>query len=141
MKQLKCMGLTVLISIISCTKQEPNITDQPQPSPITPLASNEEISWGLPWHKNLRGYEIDLSPAHLTDSAIHKGIDVGVAMYTEMTTFETLPSTIYEYTQMDSVQLSYVASPGRLQIIAQASFDLTYMSAPTYLSDVRIRYH
>jgi hypothetical protein len=135
------MVATVVVSVISCSKQIEHPSYQTLPAPlITPIVSNQEIFWAQPWRATQRGYEIDVYPALLTDSAINKGVDVGVAIYSEMTTFETLPRAFYEYTQRDSVYLSCVVTPHHLQIVAQASFDLGYMSSSTYLSDILIRY-
>jgi uncharacterized protein (UPF0305 family) len=84
--------------------------------------------------QNFKGHEIHLDTWKLTDSTINKGINVYVAIWTEMTTFERIPLIFYDFLQKDTIHLSYTAIPGQLQVIAEAPFEITY------LSDVFIEY-
>ena len=70
----------------------------------------------------------------LTDSAINRGIDVGVAVYSDWDPFEKLPFNYYDYDKKDTIHLSYDVRAGQLQVIAKASFKITYPS------DVYIEY-
>lgn len=71
----------------------------------------------------------------MTDSAINKGISVGLAIYSDWSVFETLPFTIDDPTWLrDTINLSYTVTPGKLQIFAKTTDDITWAS------DVFIQY-
>jgi len=139
LKLLACV-LALIVTIVACRKDR-----EPQPhSPISPpqappqpsgfIVGNKEYFWTEGWHKTSTGYEINLNTWRLTDSTISKGINVSVAMWTEMTIFERIPSTFYDFNNKDSVHLSFTAKPGQLRVTAQAPFELNYES------DVLIEY-
>ena len=124
--------VVLLITIASCSKDKEVRTYPPASVVSSPpsgfIVGNKEYFWARPWHKTSRGYEIHLDTWKLTDSTINKGINLYVAIWTEMTTFDSIPLTFYEYTQSDSVHLSYTAIRGQLQVIAEAPFEVRYVS-------------
>ncbi|HEV8283667.1 MAG TPA: hypothetical protein VGQ09_05125 [Chitinophagaceae bacterium] len=130
--------LTVLlITVISCDK-DVNVsrgTSGVVPPTVTSSSSsgliihgNRDYFWGYPWQKTSRGYEIHLDTWRLTAVEINKGINVHVAVWTEMTTFERIPLAFYDFLQQDTIHLSYTAIPGQLQVIATAPFEVKYAS-------------
>ncbi len=132
--------LFLMTVITSCEEddvlQPPSITNPPYaPKPAGPVVNgSREYYWGLGWEKTNRGYEIQLKSNRLTQEAITKGIFPAVAIHTEMTTFDVIPLTFYDLIKKDSVHLSYSVSPGKLQVIANAPFEIYYVS------DVYIQY-
>jgi len=98
------------------------------------LVDNKEYFWGVNWHKTSTGYETDFDTGNLTDSAINRGVTVYVAMWTEMTTFQQIPSIFYDFGRNDSIHLSYTAAPGKLKVFAETPLGVDYQS------DVLIEY-
>lgn len=130
--------LVLCIVISSCKKDtSPKIPPPSSQTPAQPsgyVVGNREYFWGEGWKKTSSGYEMHLDTWRLTDSAISKGINVYVAMWTEMTVFESIPSIFYDFTRKDSVRLSYTVIPGQLQVLAKSPSELDYES------DVMIEY-
>jgi hypothetical protein len=132
MKVLKSLFsyLIVLLTIItSCTKDdETNYTTPPSDYRSTPpsytayVDTTREYHWAQSWAPTLKGQEIQISSSRLTKAAIDKSIVIYVAIYTEMTTFLPIPATI------DSIELSYVAEPGHLYVIAKTARVLNFES-------------
>lgn len=105
------------------------------PAPGTPASSvHRDYYWGLTWQQTARGYEIAIDSWKITDSAINRGINVHLAIFTEMTTFQKLPLSFYDQVRRDSVHLSYTATRGQILVLARATFNLNYAS------DVMIEY-
>lgn len=115
--------LTALLIITSsCSKNESlPLTDRPV-EPLPTYMVNREYFWRHYWQKTSTGYEMILHASALTDSAINKGIKVHVAIDSEMMPFEQLPATLYYYP--DTINLSYTAVPGKLNIFAKTSMTL-----------------
>lgn len=123
----------LLLFVVSCSKEEVGtVANRPvvvQPPPA--LRVDEEYFWAQDWQKTTRGQEIIVTSSRLTQAAIDKGIDVSVAIYTEMTLFTWLPTII---TMTDKIELLYTVEPGKLYVIARTSTPLNFQS------DVCIRY-
>ena len=123
--------LTLIISISSCNKS-PEVTTYPlPPGPATPPATiviDKEYFWGSSWQKTSVGYEMKLNSPALTDSALNRGINVRVAIYTDWSMFNLLPLTLYDQFLPDTVNLSYTATRGQLQVFAKAPFDINWAS-------------
>jgi len=134
--KLLTIGLTIIVTIMACDKERKNYSPLPQPSPqpITFFEANKEYFWAQKWRKTSTGYEINLNPSMLTDSTIRKGVKVSVAMWTEMTTYDSIPSVFYDFVRKDSVHLTYIATPGELKVFARTALELNYES------DVLIQY-
>jgi len=135
-KELKLLTFVLAANIIiSCGKERhyPPLP-QPAPQPITFFEANKEYFWAQKWSKTSTGYETHLSPSMLTDSTIRQGIKVSVAMWTEMTQYDSIPSIFYDFSRKDSVHLSYKATPGELKVFARTALELNYES------DVLIEY-
>lgn len=124
--------------IISCNKdigERTNPIQGPSPQTIVYAVDNKEYFWNQPWQKTSTGYEIKIQTTSLTDSAINKGISVGLAIYSDWSVFETLPFTIDDPTWLrDTINISYTVTPGKLQIFAETTDDITWAS------DVFIQY-
>jgi len=139
LKLLACV-LALIVTVVACRKDKepqryyPVSPPQAPPQPSGFIVGNKEYFWGEAWHKTSAGYKINLNTWKLTDSTISKGINVSVAMWTEMTIFERIPMTFYDFVNKDSVHLSFTAKPGQLRVTAQAPFELNYES------DVLIEY-
>jgi hypothetical protein len=116
--------LALLLAITSCSK-DPGVTSPPNPSIPPPIPVNREYFWDQRWNATSRGYEIHLDTWNLTQQEINRGIDVYVALSTEMSLFNKIPNSVLEPFFPDTVHLSYTAIPGHLQVIATASFDMT----------------
>jgi hypothetical protein len=127
--QLQLFGCLILILTIvtSCSKNpEP---DRPNPAVVLPPSPpDREYFWVQRWDSTSRGYEIHLNIARLTQTEINRGIDVGVAVYSDWDPFVKIPFDYYDYGQKDTIHLSYNAIPGQLQVIAKASFKIEYPS-------------
>jgi hypothetical protein len=119
--------------LLSCKKENLTITDHISDPP--PFVPDRDYFWGQPWQKTSTGYEMKLQASRLTDSAINKGIRVGLAIYSDWSNFETLPFTINDPSWLrDTINLSYTVTPGKLQIFAKTTVDITWSS------DVFIQY-
>lgn len=122
--------MAVFMIITSCDKSavtppaQVNTTSSP---PFTAL--DREYFWGLSWQKTSNGYEMKIQTPRLTDSAINNGIKVGVAIYSDWSVFDVLPFTINDPSWLrDTINLSYIATPGKLQVFATTSVDITWAS-------------
>lgn len=123
----------LLLFVVSCSKEEVG-TVANRPVVVQPPAAlrvDEEYFWAQDWQKTTRGQEIIVTSSRLTQAAIDKGIDVSVAIYTEMTLFTWLPTII---TVTDKIELLYTVEPGKLYVIARTPTPLNFQS------DVCIRY-
>ncbi|MBD0367268.1 MAG: hypothetical protein ICV53_14340 [Flavisolibacter sp.] len=129
--------VVLLTTVAACHKDKatppPNRQDSsPPPQGRPPLTGvihgNTEYFWGYGWTQTSRGQEIQITTIRLTQEAINKGISVHVAPYTEMSTFSELPVTV------NGIELSYVAEPTHLYVIARAPFTISDAS------DVYIEY-
>ena len=127
-----CCLLVLFLTITSCNKDGEvknnlfpinNPSSPSQPSGI--IVGNREYFWGNAWHRTSNGYAINLNTWRLSDSAINRGINIHVAFWTEMTTFEKTPLAFYNFLQRDTVHLSYIAIPGQLQVIGHGALDTT----------------
>jgi hypothetical protein len=90
--------------------------------------------WDNPWEKDSNNYVIKVESFRLTDSAISRGIEVYVAEYSDWSPFRQLPLTLYDPSLPDTVNLSFTAAPGEVQVIAKAPFAITWRG------DVFIKY-
>jgi len=130
--------LSLLIALLIITSSCSKSTSLPKPDratePLPPFMLNREYFWRHPWQKTSTGYEMILRASALTDSAINKGIKVHVAIESEMMPFERLPVTLNYAFFPDTINLSYTAMPGQLQIFAKTSVNIHW------LSDVFIQY-
>jgi len=137
-KQFKLLtfGVTIIVTIMACDKEPKSYSPLPQPlpQPTTFFEGYKEYFWAQKWRKTSTGYEMNLNPLMLTDSAIRKGLKVSVAMWTEMTTYDSVPSIFYDFVRKDSVRLSYTATQGELKMFAKTALELNYES------DVLIEY-
>ena len=130
--------LFLSLTALFCRKEKdarpysPPSTGLPPPSGY--VVDNKEYFWAVVWHKTTRGYETDLDTGRLTDSTINRGVNVSVAMWTEMTTFQQVPSIFYDFVRNDSIHLSYTVAPGKLQVLAETPLGVDYQS------DVLIEY-
>jgi hypothetical protein len=124
--------LWVLLIIGACNKDEVAMPTPPAGLPAYTYPG--EIFWAVPWNKTATGYEIVLNSKRLTQAAINKGVDVSVALWTEMTPFMQIPTTTYDLVQKDTINLSFAVKPDTLRVLAKAPFDITYES------DVLIHY-
>jgi len=128
---LSCL-LTLIISITSCNKSPEVTTYSPPPGPSIPptpiVIDNKEYFWGYSWQKISGGYEMKLNSLSLTDAAINRGISVHLAIYTDWSMFNQLPLTLRDQFLPDTINLSYTAMRGQLQVFAKAPFDLVWAS-------------
>jgi len=123
--------LFLSLTALSCRKEKdtkPYLPSTGLPPPSGYVVDNKEYFWGVFWHKTTRGYETDLDTSRLTDSTISKGVNVYVAMWTEMTTFQQIPSIFYDFVRSDSIHLSYTVVPGKLQVLAETPLGVDYQS-------------
>jgi len=129
--------LTALISI-ACNKPEVapasnSLTGGPPPKPSGHRTGNKEYFWGVSWDTTSTGFISRLDTYHLTQQAIGLGMNVYVAPWTEMSSFEKIPCTIYPGLFIDTVHVSYKVIPGQLQVMAQANFDMTKEKSDIYI--------
>ena len=125
-KFYSCLLIAFLV-IISCSKQEIHPADRPlylQPA----FELKKEYFWAQSWQKISTGHEMSFLSSRLTDSAISKGINISVAIESEMTPFERLPTTINYPWLRDSIVLSYTIVQGKLTILAKTSIDIMWPS-------------
>lgn len=129
-------SLVFLISLIACHKAGENrIRGNGKSTSEDPfVVPDREYFWRVEWHPALRGDEIHLNAPRLVDSQIGKGIEIGVAVYSDWDRFEKIPFKYYDSNKNDTIHLWYEMMPGQLQIIAKAPFTVTYPS------DVYIQY-
>ena len=128
--------LVLMTFLAACGKEDVSqATRLPEVRMPTMQVQRSEYFWGRPWHKTSRGYEIHLASDRLTQDAINRGISVGLAIATEMTTFFSIPGVYYDHTEKDSVHISYLVKPNSLEVIAKAPFEIDYVS------DVSITYN
>ena len=127
--------IAVLIITSSCSKSKSLPTPDRHVAPQWPFMVNRDYFWGEGWQKTATGYEMKLPTQRLTDSAINKGIRVGLAIFSDWSGFETLPFTIDDPSYYaDTINLSYTAIPGNLTVVAKTSVNITWAS------DVFIQY-
>lgn len=127
-KLLTYLAITC-ITILSCTKNHSAPMTDRRIDPLPPYLVARDYFWGEPWQKPPTGYEIKLQSKHLTDSAIRKGIRVGVAIFSDGSNFETLPFTINDPSYFrDTINLTYSALPGQLQVFAKTTVTITWPS-------------
>jgi hypothetical protein len=131
------LNITILLILVlvnfSCKKERYLPLNRPIDNSNYYL-ENREYFWGQSWQRMPNGYAMTLQTQMLTDSVINRGIGVGVANYSELSRFEILPFTIDDPLLPDTIQLSYTVTPGRLEVFAKTSVNITW------LSDVFIQY-
>ena len=126
--------LVLSIIVLSCSKDDHVKSTPPPPILNPPPKDKKEYFWGQTWDTTSRGYVININTARLTQAEINKGINVGIAVYSDWDPFVTMPFNYYYDGQTDTIRLSYIAVPGQLQIIAKTSLEIKYPS------DVLIEY-
>jgi hypothetical protein len=133
MRALISLLFLLLLLSVSCSKEDVRTVANRPVVVQTPagLRFDEEYFWAQDWQKTARGQELIVTSGRLTQAAIDKGVDVSVAIHTEMTLFTWLPTII---TLTDNIELLYKVEPGKLYVIARTSTLLNFQS------DVCIRY-
>ena len=129
--KLFCCVITLFLINTSCSKSDispHNVVNVINVSVPPALPSNREYFWDQSWQKTSTGYEMKLQTQRLTDSVINQGIQVSLAIYSEMTVFEILPSMINDPSLPDTINLSYTATPGELKVFAKTTVNITWQS-------------
>lgn len=139
MKMLKPISgflIVSFISLLACHKPVEGGagggTSSTSGDPIMPPA--REYFWSQQWSPTSRGDELNIRIPGLVDSVINKGINIGLAVYSDWDIFQVLPFDYYDENKRDTVRFMYEVIPGQLTIIAKAAFKMTYPS------DVFIQY-
>jgi len=114
----------------------PSSPQGPASKPSGILVGNKEYFWKKSWDTSAVGYKIILETWRLTPEAINRGIDVYVALSTEMSPFDKIPRSILDPFFTDTVHLSFDVMPEKLQLIARSTVDMTKAE-----SDMYIEYH
>jgi len=129
-RKLKLTGYITLLfmAIAGCSKDPEPVPLRDRLGPPPPRSPYQEIFWGKKWQKITGGYEIKVQSTSLTDSVINKGISVFVALITDWTPFYQVPSTMSDISLPDTVNVTYTATRGQLQLFAKAPFEMNFES-------------
>lgn len=132
-KYLTCL---VLVSVIASCANKVNYFLIERPAENSQfLINNREYFWAESRQRTANSLEMVLQTQQLTDSIINKGLKVGVAIYADSSRFETLPVTLDDPSWLgDTIQISYTVLPGKLNVFAKTSLNLSWRS------DVFIQY-
>lgn len=115
----------MLLLTASCQKDDAVPLQAPS---VRSVWGAKQYFWINYWEAGPQGYQLKLKPDGLTQQAIDKGIRVYVAMWSETTPFEPLPTVFSIPSQGVKIELFYTARPGELRIIAQSPSSIPYPS-------------